>query len=138
MIGSELYKAKWKEHPEGRVCIEGTEEAEIADEIKPEPQDFLVIRRQSSGFFGTDLDILLREMLIDTPATTGLAVSRCVRATATEAFVCRYRVIVPEECVADRNDYVVEASLFDIDSKLGDVMPVEDVIREMQNVYSRS
>jgi maleamate amidohydrolase len=51
--------------------------------------------------------------------------SGCVRATATDAFMRDIRAMIVWEGVADRSEAVMEANLFDVDQKYGDVVTLE-------------
>ncbi len=41
-------------------CVKGTRDADILDELKPEPSDQIVTKVRSSAFYGTKMDALLR------------------------------------------------------------------------------
>jgi maleamate amidohydrolase len=60
-----------------------------------------------------------------------MVTSGCVRATAVDAFSHNFRVVVPEECVADRARVPHAVALFDIHMKYGDVLPATDVRAEL-------
>jgi maleamate amidohydrolase len=62
---------------------------------------------------------------------TGMVTSGCVRATVVDAFSHNYRVVVPEECVADRGELSHKVNLFDIHMKYGDVRPLADVLEHL-------
>jgi len=83
----------------GPHAVKGSWGAEIIDELKPEKSDFRVFKRKYSAFQGTDLDMLLRELKIDTLILTGVVTDICVQHTAADAFFRGYRVIVPRDCV---------------------------------------
>jgi N-carbamoylsarcosine amidase len=51
-----------------------------------------------------------------------------------DAISLGFRPIVPREAVGDRIPGAVEANLFDIDAKFGDVEPVEAVLRYLREV----
>jgi maleamate amidohydrolase len=59
---------------------------------------------------------------------TGTTACACVRHTVEDALALGFRPIVPREAVGDRVPGVIEANLFDIDAKFGDVEPVERVL----------
>jgi nicotinamidase-related amidase len=40
-------------------CVKGTGGEEVINEVKLQPGDYNVVKRRFTGFFGTDLDILL-------------------------------------------------------------------------------
>jgi maleamate amidohydrolase len=45
-----------------------------------------------------------------------------------------YRAIVPREAVGDRNPTAHEANLFDIDTKYGDVVSLDDVAEYLRSL----
>ena len=100
----------------------------IREEIEPRDDDVVLRKPRRSAFFGTRLGSLLNEYGIDTVLVTGMVTSGCVRATVVDAFERDYRVVVPEECVADRGQVSHQVTLFDIDMKFGDVTALDDVI----------
>ena len=65
---------------------------------------------------------------IDTVIVTGGATSGCVRATVVDGMSLGYRMIVPEECVADREEGPHFAALYDIALKYGDVAPAASIL----------
>jgi nicotinamidase-related amidase len=82
----------WGDH-----AIRGTQGAEIIPELAATPKDFIVNKRRYSGFFQTDLHILLEELGVDTLILTGLHAHMCVRHTAADAFYWGYKLIVPKD-----------------------------------------
>ncbi|MFQ5961797.1 MAG: isochorismatase family protein [Candidatus Methylomirabilales bacterium] len=120
-----------------------TEEgAEIPPEIAPQPDDSVIIKAKPSAFFATQLHSMLTFHQIDTLIVTGMVTSGCVRATVDDAFAYNYRVIIPEECVADRAEVPHKVNLFDMDMISADVMPLDGVLAHLRTVdrrlYARS
>lgn len=107
---------------------------EILDEVAPQPGDVVLVKPKPSFFFGTQLTSVLINARIDTLIITGTTTAGCVRATVDDAAALNYRVIVPQEAVADRYSLSHQVTLFDIDSWLGDVMPLDAVIRHIETV----
>ena len=89
-VDSEL--DKWGGH-----AMKGTEGAEVIPQLKPGESDYVLEKRTYSGFFETGLDLLLREMDVDTIVLTGLHTNICVRHTAADGFFRGYRMIVPKD-----------------------------------------
>lgn len=79
----------WGDH-----AIAGTRGAEVIPELSPTDVDYVVPKRRYSGFFHTDLDLLLRELNVDTVILTGLHTHMCVRHTAADAYCLGYNIIV--------------------------------------------
>ncbi|MHA1379244.1 MAG: cysteine hydrolase family protein [Candidatus Helarchaeota archaeon] len=81
-------------------CVKGTKGAEIIDELKPEDDEIIIPKRRYSGFYGTDLDLWLRELGIDTIILTGILTNICVMYTSADAAQRGYHVIVIKDGVA--------------------------------------
>lgn len=103
-------------------CIEGSWGAQVIDELLPDENDLVVFKRRYSGFFQTDLDLLLRENKIKTVVAVGVVTNICVRSTVHDAFFLGYEVIVPRDCVAAVSAREQESSLYDIDTHYGTVI----------------
>jgi len=120
-----LWRLKMKHHGMRGVQIEGGRGAEIIDELKPHPGDRVIGKWRPSAFFRTDLEVFLGVARIDTLLLCGTSMSGCVRATATDAFMRDIRAMIVREGVADRSEAVMEANLFDVDQKYGDVVTID-------------
>jgi nicotinamidase-related amidase len=86
-------------------CVMNTEGAEIIDELKPVGGDYLIKKRRYSAFFGTDLDLTLRELNITRLFITGVATNICVLHTVSDAILLKYDVSVLRDCTATLNEY---------------------------------
>jgi nicotinamidase-related amidase len=120
-----LWRLKMKHHGLRGVQIEGGRGAEIIDQLKPEPGDRVINKWRPSAFFRTDLEVFLGVGGIDTLLICGTSMSGCVRATATDAFMRDIRPMIVREGVADRSQAIMEANLFDVDQKYGDVVTLD-------------
>ena len=83
---------KWGKH-----AMKGTRGAEVIPQLKPAKGDYVLDKRTYSGFFETGLDLLLREMGVDTIVLTGLDTNICVIHTAADAFFRGYKIVVTED-----------------------------------------
>jgi maleamate amidohydrolase len=101
---------------------------QIDERIAPAENELVFNKKFASAFFGTPLASLLAARGVDTVLLAGCSTSGCVRATAVDAVSYGYRLIVPEECVADRAPGPHEANLFDIQAKYGDVVGLDEVL----------
>ncbi len=86
-------------------------------------RDAVINKRMASVFHETPVASLLNWHRVDTMILTGGSTSGCVRASAVDALSRSYRVIVPEECVADKDEIPHFASLCDLMLKYADVEP---------------
>lgn len=82
-------------------CLEdGVRGQELATLLKPEANDYFVLKPKHSGFFSSTLDILLQYLQAETLIITGLATDICVFFTANDAYMRDFRILVPADCVA--------------------------------------
>jgi nicotinamidase-related amidase len=107
--------------------IEDTPGQEIIAELAPEPGDLVVRKYRSSGFWGTNLDMLLRSNGIETVIVTGCTTEGCVESTARDAMFKDYYVVLPEDCVASDDPRQHEASLFLMRHRF-DVVSSDDIL----------
>ncbi len=82
----------WGDH-----AIKGTPGAEVIPELELCDKDYVVPKRRYSGFFQTDLDILLKELGVQTVIITGLHTHMCCRHTSADAYMLGYDVVVAKE-----------------------------------------
>jgi maleamate amidohydrolase len=133
-----LWQMKSARHREGVAQIDGTWGAEICDELRPEPDEIVIDKHKPSAFSGSDLEVYLRGLAVDTLVIVGTSTSGCVRATVTDAFMREIRVILPLEGQIERHQDILDANLFDMDSKYADVLSTEAVIVELRRIKSET
>jgi N-carbamoylsarcosine amidase len=106
----------------------GTPEVAIDERIAPLADEQVIVKKRASAFHGTYLSSFLNANGVDTVIITGVTMAGCVRHTTEDAIAEGFRPIVVRDAVGDRVPGVVEWNLFDIDSKFGDVEPLERVL----------
>jgi nicotinamidase-related amidase len=82
---------------------EGSPGMEVHSAVAPEPGDVTVTKHRVSAFAGTDLDMILRANGIETLVLAGIATSGVVLSTVRHAADADYKVVVVEDCCADRD-----------------------------------
>jgi len=103
-------------------CISGTGGDEIDSMLDVDPvKDYVIKKRRYSGFFGTDLDLILRENGIEHLIIVGTKTNCCIRATVTDAYYLTYKVHVVSDCVATNDEVVNQVHLTDIRKYFGQV-----------------
>ncbi|MBI2323979.1 MAG: cysteine hydrolase [Chloroflexi bacterium] len=100
-------------------AIVGTKGAEIVPELAPSEADVVIPKRRYSGFFGTDLDITLRERGIDTLRLVGDCTNICVLYTAADARNLGYAVEVVENGVTSFDEDAHRNALKELEKTLG-------------------
>lgn len=112
-------------------CIEGTWGAEVIEELAPLESDYCIPKRRFSGFYQTDLDLVLRELGVKTVIATGVVTNICVRSTCHDAFFLGYNVVVPEDCVRATGPREQASTLWDIETHFGTVTTADEVIARL-------
>ena len=81
-------------------CLEpGSRGRSFVEELKPDDDDYFVLKPKHSGFFGTTLALLLRYLEARTLVIAGLTGDMCVLFTAQDAFLRDFELVIPEDCV---------------------------------------
>ncbi len=84
---------------------------EIIQEIKPDDTDYFLIKPQHSAFFQTPLQSLLYELGKTRLIVAGIAGDICILFTAKDAYMYKYDMHIPENCMAsedkDGNEYAL-------------------------------
>jgi nicotinamidase-related amidase len=89
---------------ERNAFIRGTWDAAVPDELKPAPDDLVVINFNSSAFSHTDLDCMLRAKAIDRLFLAGIATNWVVESTARYGAELGYEITVLEDCCQGFSD----------------------------------
>jgi nicotinamidase-related amidase len=106
---------RWRSDFNAQVehCLRGGVRGQpITELLRPEQDDYFVLKPKHSGFFATTLETLLKYLEVHTVILTGMAANICVLFTANDAYMRDLRLIVPADCVAsnttEENDYALE------------------------------
>jgi ureidoacrylate peracid hydrolase len=89
------------EAPDGkeyRVLIRDTWGTDIVTELKPQAEDIVMYKHRFSGFYQTDLDLVLKKAGIKHLVVTGCTTSVCVESTIRDAFFRDYLCVLLTDC----------------------------------------
>lgn len=87
-----LYGELWPPIEMRAGLVDGEPGIDIYPDVAPVGDEVVIKKHRYSGFFGTDLDIILRTEKIDTVVVTGVTTENCCHATARDALFNGYRV----------------------------------------------
>jgi maleamate amidohydrolase len=79
-------------------AVEGTADADFPEEIAPQPQDYVFLKRRPSAFYGTGVAELLHMLRRDIIIIGGGATNRGVETSVREAFNLDIACVVVREC----------------------------------------
>src|SRR3954469_23342826 len=73
---------------------------ELVARLAPRDGDYFIIKPQFSGFYATNLPVLLPKLGVDRLVLTGISADICVLFTAGDAHMRDYRLWIPADAVA--------------------------------------
>lgn len=119
----------------GTAITRGSWDYAIVDALIPQSGDILVPKTRLSGFFGTNLDSILRARHIDTLLYVGIATNVCVESTIRDALFRDYKNLLIEDATAATGpDYVADATKFNVQRFLGWVTTTDLVCRCLSEI----
>ena len=96
----------------GHVLEDGVRGEPIARLLRPDDEDYFVLKAKHSGFYHTQLDLLIEYLEVRTVVLAGFATDMCVLFTASDAYLRDLEIIVPADCSAaasaDHHDRALE------------------------------
>jgi nicotinamidase-related amidase len=112
-----------------RGMIEGSPETAYMPGLEPRPEDFVSTR--SSGIFaflGTDLNVRLRRMGVETVVATGVSTNLGIPGIAMAAVDFGYNLIIAEDCIAGSDPEVHEIIVREQLRLLGTIASKDDIV----------
>lgn len=95
-------------------CVPGTEGGAIIEELTPVDGDLVITKTRNSGFFQTNLDLVLRRMGVKTVILAGTQYPNCVRGTAADAMSYDYETVICTDACSAKTQEVADANIFDM------------------------
>ena len=74
----------------------------FVEQLRPDDEDYFVLKPMHSAFYQTPLDLLLRELGASSIILSGLATNSCILCTAHDANMRNIKIIVPRDCCTAR------------------------------------
>ena len=110
------------------ICIRGSWDAEIVEELKPNFDDHVVIKRRDSVFQDTEVEVWLRSLGIDSIIFAGIDTSICVESSLRDAFNHGYDIVLISDATASNNLNHYNSTLDNIRNYYGLVMNLHEFI----------
>jgi nicotinamidase-related amidase len=98
---------RWRSdfHAQVEHCLrDGVRGQPVVELLKPDEDDYFVLKPKHSGFFSTTLDMLLEYLGTRAVILTGIAANICVLFTANDAYMRDFHLVVPADCVASNTE----------------------------------
>lgn len=109
------------------ICIRGSWDAEIVDELKPSADDHVVIKRRDSVFQDTEFEVWLQSLGIDSIIFSGIDTSICVESSLRDAFNHGYDIVMISDATASNNLDHYNSTLDNIRNYYGLVMNLDEL-----------
>jgi ureidoacrylate peracid hydrolase len=114
----------------GKLLTEGTWDFAIVDELKPAPEDLVVLKTRYSGFAGTTLDSQLRTRGIRYLFFAGIATNVCVESTLRDAYFQDYwPILIADGAMPAGPASLHEATLYNVENFFGWTICAEGFLR---------
>jgi ureidoacrylate peracid hydrolase len=109
------------------ICVRGTWDAKIVDDLKPDDRnDHVIIKRRDSAFHNTEIEVWLRSIGVDTLVFCGIDTSICVESSLRDAFNIGYDVILISDATASSSKKHYESTIEHVKDYYGLVMNIEE------------
>src|SRR5688572_3498024 len=98
---------RWRSDFSAQVehCLrDGVRGKPIVELLRPDEDDYFVLKPKHSGFFSTALDTLLEYLGTKAVVRAGMAGNNCVLFTANDAYMRDLQLAVPSDCVASNTE----------------------------------
>jgi len=108
------------------ICVRGTWDADIVDDVRPAPEDHIVIKRRDSAFQDTEIGVWLKSVGADSLIFCGIDTSICVETSLRDAFNNGYDVILISDATASGNRKHFESTIEVVKDYYGLVMSIDE------------
>src|SRR5687768_1619350 len=98
---------RWRSdfNAQGEHCLrDGVRGKPVVELLRPDEDDYFVLKPKHSGFFSTTLDTLLEYLSVKAVVLAGMAANICVLFTANDAYMRDLGLAVPSDCVASNTE----------------------------------
>lgn len=95
---------EWHSEPSRLIARALENDNPVTRLLQPSDQDYFIIKPQFSGFYSTNLPVLLPRLGVRRLVLTGVATDICVLFTAADAHMREYTLWVPQDAVAAEDD----------------------------------
>ena len=125
---SEREMPHWKLAKMRETLLYGHPSTRLDPRIHDPDYDFVLCKEGASIFFQTPVVAYFVKERVDTVIVTGCVTSACIRASVVDSFQYKFRTMVPEDCVGDREEDSHWSNLRDVGRRYCDVTSCDEVL----------
>jgi ureidoacrylate peracid hydrolase len=96
------------------MCIEGSTESKVHEDITPLPNEKVIFKHRYSAFYNTDLETVLRCLKVEDLVISGIMTNLCCESTARDAYYRDFRVFFLADSTGSINEEMHLASLLNL------------------------
>ena len=112
--GSDVEAIRLESFLKKNFAVPGTKGYEIVDELKPQKDEYIILKKRFSGFMNTELSLILKRLDINSLVVSGTQYPTCVRATIFDAISLNYHVTLITDAASAQTKEIAEANIVDI------------------------
>ena len=109
------------------MCKEGSPESEVHEDLKPMPNEKVVLKHRYSSFYNTDLETILRCQKVEDLVIAGIMTNMCCESTARDAYYRDYRVFFLADATGSINEEMHVASLLNLSFGFAYITTTEEI-----------
>ena len=117
------------------MCIEGSPESLVNQELAPESDEKIIYKHRYSAFYNTDLETILRCMNIRDLVISGIMTNMCCESTARDAYFRDYWVFFLADGTGSINEEMHCASLLNLAFGFASVTTCTDIISQLKEQH---
>jgi ureidoacrylate peracid hydrolase len=117
------------------ICVRGTWDSRIVEEIKPMGKDHIIIKRRDSAFQDTETEVWLKSIGIDTLMFCGIDTSICVETSLRDGFNRGYDVILISDATASSNIQHYKTTIEHVKEYYGMILSVKELRKIFKVMY---
>ena len=114
------------------MCVEGSPESEVHDDIAPLSHEKVIFKHRYSSFYNTDLETILRCLKIEDLVISGIMTNMCCESTARDAYYRDYRIFFLADGTGSINEEMHLASLLNLAFGFAYIATTESVLQQIQ------
>lgn len=114
------------------MCVEGSVESKVPDDIAPLPNEKVIFKHRYSAFYNTDLETVLRCLKVEDLVISGIMTNLCCESTTRDAYYRDYKVFFLADGTGSVNEEMHLASLLNLAFGFAFVTTANDVIQLLQ------
>ncbi len=98
---------------------------EMPEGMEPQSGDYTLIKPRFSAFFGSELDLILRRLRVETVILIGTTTPNCIRTTCYDGLSLDYNMVVLTDCCSSQTEEIQRVNMEDMERIGAKLMTLE-------------